>query len=338
MADEHSRHDRRAEGPARGGLEGPSSPLDVPARGWWQVLKRTAREFMADELPDRAAALTYYGILAIFPALLVLVSVLALAGTSATDTVLDNLRSLAPGPARDILHSAITQLQNGRAAGGFLAVIGLAGALWSASGYIGAFIRAANAVYDIREGRPMWKTTPLRIGLTLLTMVLLVLCAVIVVFTGRVARRAGDLLGLGDTALTVWAVAKWPALVLLVALMIALLYWAAPNVRGRGLRWTSPGSLLAVLLWLALSAGFAAYVANFGSYNKTYGTLAGVVVFLVWLWLTNLAVLLGLELDAELAREQAIRTGQPRTLEPYVAPRDTRTWHDEDDDLDPPGR
>ncbi|MEV6206219.1 YihY/virulence factor BrkB family protein [Kitasatospora sp. NPDC051914] len=332
MADEHGKRGRPAAEPAPTPGRGPSSPLEVPARGWWQVLKRTGREFLADELPDRAAALTYYGILAIFPALLVLVAVLALAGTSATDTVLDNLQALAPGSVRDILHDAITQLQAGRAAGGFLAVLGLAGALWSASGYIGAFIRAANAVYDIREGRPMWKTTPLRIGLTLLTMVLLVACAVIVVFTGRLAERAGDLLGLGDTALTAWAIAKWPVLVILVALMIALLYWAAPNVRGRGLRWTSPGSLLAVLLWLALSAGFAAYVANFGSYNKTYGTLAGVVVFLVWLWLTNLAILLGLELDAELAREQSIRTGRPRTEEPYVAPRDTRTWPDEDDD------
>ncbi|MCU7820280.1 YihY/virulence factor BrkB family protein [Kitasatospora sp. DSM 101779] len=331
MTDQHGSHVRRSVPSTSHGGRRPDSPLDVPARGWWQVLKRTGREFLADELPDRAAALTYYAILAIFPALLVLVSVLALAGTSVTDTVLDNLQALAPGSARDILHGAITQLQSGRAAGGFLAVLGLAGALWSASGYIGAFIRAANAVYDIREGRPMWKTTPLRIGLTLLTMVLLVACAVIVVFTGRLAERAGSLLGLGETALTVWAVAKWPVLVLLVALMIALLYWAAPNVRGRGLAWTSPGSLLAVLLWLALSAGFAAYVADFGSYNKTYGTLAGVVVFLIWLWLTNLAILLGLELDAELAREQAIRTGRPCAEEPYVEPRDTRTWPDKDD-------
>ncbi|MEV8100478.1 YihY/virulence factor BrkB family protein [Kitasatospora sp. NPDC085879] len=338
MADEHGNHGPRTAASAPNGGSGPDSPLQVPAHGWWQVLKRTGREFLADELPDRAAALTYYGILAIFPALLVLVSLLALAGTSATDTVLDNLQSLAPGSARDILHSAITQLQSGRATGGLLAVLGLAGALWSASGYIGAFIRAANAVYDIREGRPMWKTTPLRIGLTLLTMLLLVACAVIVVFTGRLAERAGNLLGLGDTALTVWAVAKWPVLVLLVTLMIALLYWAAPNVRGRGLAWTSPGSLLAVLLWLALSAGFAAYVANFGSYNKTYGTLAGVVVFLIWLWLTNLAILLGLELDAELAREQAIRTGRPNAEEPYVQPRDTRTWPDENDTPSPHDR
>ena len=207
-----------------------------------------------------------------------------------------------------------------------LAVVGLLGALWSASGYVAAFIRASNAVYDIREGRPVWKLTPLRVGLTLLMMVLLLASAVIVVFTGPVAQRAGDVLGLGDTAVTVWSIAKWPVLVLLVCVMIALLYWAAPNVRGRGWRWISPGSLLAVLLWLLLSGGFAAYVANFASYNRTYGTLAGVIVFLVWLWLSNLAILLGLEFDAELARERAVEGGLPPDEEPYVPPRDTRKW------------
>ncbi|MFD0278946.1 YihY/virulence factor BrkB family protein [Kitasatospora sp. NPDC127111] len=329
-ADHADRADRAA-------VSGPAGPTAIPKRGWIEVLKRTGREFLADELPDRAAALTYYGVLAIFPALLVLVSLLGLIGTDATDTVLNNVQALAPGAVRDILHSAITQLQASRATGGIIAILGLAGALWSASGYIGAFIRAGNAVYDIREGRPMWKTTPLRIALTLVTMLLLVACAVIVVFTGQVAQKAGDVLGIGHTALTVWGIAKWPVLVALVILMIALLYWAAPNVRGRGLRWLTPGSVLAVLLWIALSAGFAAYVANFGSYNKTYGTLAGVIVFLVWLWLTNLAILLGLELDAELAREQAVRSGMPPAAEPYVEPRDTRTWPDDTDRPGAPG-
>ncbi len=302
----------------------------MPARGWLGVLKRTGREFLDDELPDRAAALTYYGVLAMFPALLVLVSMLGLIGTSATKAVLDNLQKLAPGSARDILHTAVGQLQASRGTGGVLAVVGLAGSLWSASGYIAAFIRAGNAVYDIREGRPVWKTLPLRVGLTLLMMVLLMASAVIVVFTGPLAERAGEVLGLGHTAVTVWAIAKWPVLVVLVSFMIALLYWAAPNVRGRGFRWVSPGSVLAVLLWLVLSGGFAAYVANFGSYNKTYGTLAGVIVFLVWLWLSNLAILLGLEFDAELARERAIEGGMPPDEEPYAPPRDTRTWPDDE--------
>ncbi|MEU9048305.1 MULTISPECIES: YihY/virulence factor BrkB family protein [unclassified Kitasatospora] len=310
---------------------GPDEPTKLPGGGWLAVLKRTGREFLDDELPDRAAALTYYSVLAIFPALLVLISVLGLVGSSATNAVLDNLQKLAPGSAREILRSAVTQLQASRGTGGVLAAVGLAGALWSASGYIAAFIRAANAVYDIREGRPVWKITPLRVGLTLLMMVLLAASAVIVVFTGPLARRAGETLGLGHTAVTAWSIAKWPLLVVLVSLMIALLYWAAPNVRGRGFRWVSPGSVLAVLLWLALSGGLAAYVANFGSYNKTYGTLAGVIVFLVWLWLSNLAILLGLEFDAELARERAIEGGIPPGREPYVPPRDTRKWPAGDD-------
>lgn len=300
---------------------------ELPRRSWRAVLRRTGKEFLDDELPDRAAALTYYGVLAIFPALLVLVSVLGVIGRSATSAVLDDLQNLAPGPARDILRDAVDQVQGG--GGGtstVLMIVGLLGALWSASGYVAAFIRSANAVYDIREGRPVWKTTPLRLGLTLLLMVLLAASAAIVVFTGPLADRVGRTLGVGGTALTVWSIAKWPVLVLLVVLMIAVLYWAAPNVRGRGFRWVSPGSLLAVLLWLAASAGFAGYVANFSSYNKTYGTLAGVVVFLVWLWISNLAVLLGLEFDAELSRERALEGGLPEDEEPYVQPRDTRTW------------
>jgi len=257
---------------------------------------------------------------------------LGLIGPSATNTLLDNLQQLAPGASRDLLHDSVTQLQASRGTGGVLAVVGLAGALWSASGYIAAFIRASNVVYDIREGRPVWKLTPLRVGLTLLMMVLLLASAAIVVFTGPLAQRAGAVLGLGHTALQVWSIAKWPVLVVLVSLMIGLLYWAAPNVRSRGFRWVSPGSLLAVLLWLVLSGGFAVYAANFGSYNKTYGTVAGVIVFLVWLWLSNLAILLGLEFDAELARERAIEGGMPAGHEPYVPPRDTSKWSEEDRD------
>ncbi|MFI5531815.1 YihY/virulence factor BrkB family protein [Kitasatospora sp. NPDC051853] len=322
--------DHDLDRPDRPGGDAPRGPTDLPRRSWRSVLRRTGKEFLEDELPDRAAALTYYGVLAVFPALLLLVSLLGLVGPSVTDQLLDNVRSLAPGAAQDVLRTAVTQLQDSRGSSGALAVVGLLGALWSASGYIGAFIRASNAVYDIREGRPVWKLTPIRLGLTVLLVVLLAASALIVVFTGPLARRAGDLLGLGDTALTVWTVAKWPVLVLLVVLMIALLYWAAPNVRGRGFRWVSPGSLLAVLLWLLLSAGFAAYVANFASYNKTYGTVAGVIVFLVWLWLSNLAILLGLEFDAELVRQRGIEGGMAPAREPYLEPRDTRAWPDED--------
>jgi membrane protein len=318
--------DEKRPDPEREGLTEKDSPTELPAHSWWAVVRRTAKEFMDDELSDRAAALTYYGVLSMFPALLVLVSLLGVAGQRTTDKLLDNVGDLAPGPARDILHDAVVQLGDSGGTGSVLAIVGLLFALWSASGYVAAFIRTSNAVYDLPEGRPVWKVTPLRLILTIALMVMLAVSAMIVVFTGPLAERAGTAVGLGDAAITAWSIAKWPVLLVLVILMIALLYWAAPNVRDRGFRWVSPGSVLATLVWLAASAGFALYAANFGSYNKTYGALAGAIIFLVWLWLTNLAILLGLEFDAELARQRAITGGQPATEEPYVEPRDTRKW------------
>ncbi|MGQ4362878.1 YihY/virulence factor BrkB family protein [Streptomyces sp. SAS_272] len=308
----------------------PGEPGELSKRSWWAVLKGTVREFQDDELTDRAAALTYYGVLSMFPALLVLVSLLGLAGKSATDEVLDNLRKVAPGSARDIISDAVAELQGRGGVGSVMALVGLVLAIWSASGYTAAFIRSANAVYDMPEGRPVWKVLPVRVGVTVVLLVLAVVSALIVVFTGGLARQAGAALGIGDTALTVWSIAKWPVLIVLVTVMIALLYWATPNVRGRGLKWITPGSVLALLLWLIASAGFAFYVANFASYNKTYGTLAGVIVFLVWLWISNIAILLGLEFDAELARQRAVAGGLAKGEEPYVEPRDTRAWSEED--------
>lgn len=310
--------------------EAPDAPTDMSKRSWWAVLRRTFGEFKDDELTDRAAALTYYGILSLFPALLVLVSLLGIAGSSATNSVLDNLRRFAPGPARDVITNAVRQLQGNAGTGSVVAIVGLALAVWSASGYVAAFIRASNAVYDIPEGRPVWKVLPIRLGATVVLMVLAVVSSLIVVFTGALARRVGTTLGIGDTALTVWSIAKWPVLVLLVTSMIAILYWVTPNVRVRGFRWITPGSFLALLIWMIASAGFAYYVANFGSYNKTYGTFAGIIVFLLWLWITNLAILLGLEFDAEMARERAIVGGHPAEAEPYVEVRDTRKWTEQD--------
>ncbi|MFB6890090.1 YihY/virulence factor BrkB family protein [Kitasatospora sp. NPDC056327] len=315
---------REAEEPAPHRLSGP------PERSWKAVLRGTLKEFKDDELADRAAALTYYGVLALFPALLVLVSLLGIAGEAATEQVVDNLQQLTPGAARDVISTAVQQLRGNAGTGSLLAVVGLLAAIWSASGYVAAFIRASNAVYDMPEGRPLWKVLPLRVGLTVVLMVLAAASALIVVFTGTLARQAGSALGVGDTAMTVWAIAKWPVLLVLATVMIALLYWAAPNAKGRGFKWVTPGSLLALGIWMTASAGFAFYVANFGSYNKTYGTLAGVIVFLVWLWITNLAVLLGLEVDAEVVRRRAIADGHPADEAPYVEPRDTREWSEED--------
>lgn len=308
----------------------PDEPTGLSGRSWWAVLKGTAKEFQVDELGDRAAALTYYSVLSLFPALLVLVSLLGVAGQSASDQVLDNLKQLTPGSARDIVSDAVRQLQGNGGLGSILAVVGVLLAVWSASGYVAAFIRTSNVVYDVPEGRPVWKVLPVRVAITVVLMLIAVASSLIVVFTGGVARQVGTSLGIGDTALTVWSIAKWPVLVVLVTAMIALLYWASPNAKGRGFKWITPGSLLALVLWMIASAGFAFYVANFSSYNKTYGTLAGVIVFLVWLWISNLAILLGLEFDAELARQRAVAGGFPAGKEPYVEPRDTRTWTEDE--------
>jgi len=294
-------------------------------RHWWPILRRTVREFKEDNLTDWAAALTYYAVLAIFPALIVLVSILGLVGESATQPLLDELAGVAPGPAKEIFTNAIENLQGSQGAAGIAFVVGLLAALWSASGYVAAFMRASNSIYDIEEGRPIWKTLPVRVGLTLVLMLLLALSALAVVLTGGLAKALGDVIGLGDTAVEVWDIAKWPVLLLVVSFMFALLYWAAPNVKHPGFRWISPGGVLAVVGWLIASAAFAFYVSSFGSYNKTYGALAGVVVFLVWLWISNIMILLGAEFNAELERERAIEDGmRPEDKEPFVEPRDTR--------------
>jgi membrane protein len=300
----------------------PETPAKLKPRSWAGVLKRTVSEFKEDKLTVWAAALTYYGILSIFPLLLVLVSLLGLAGQSATQPLIDNVGKLAPGPAKDIVTSAIQNLQQGKGAAGILFFVGLAGALWSASGYIAAFMQASNAIWDVEEGRPVWKTVPLRLAITLFTVVLLAVMALAVVLTGPIAKQVGSIVGLGDTAVTVWDIAKWPVLILIVSFLFAFLYWASPNVRHPKFRWVSPGGLLAVLLWMVASAAFAFYVANFASYNKTYGALGGVIIFLVWLWITNVVILLGAEFNAEIERGRQIQAGRPAEKEPFLPARD----------------
>jgi membrane protein len=309
---------------ADAGGKPPEGPTDLKKPSWAGVLKRTVREFKEDELADRAAALTYYGVLAIFPAMLALVSILGLVGPSATQPLIDNLGRVAPGEAKDIFTTAVQNLQKSRGAGGLLFIVGLAGALWSASGYVAAFMRASNAIYEIEEGRPIWKKLPVRLGVTLVLVVLLAITALAVVLTGALAKQVGNVLGIGQSAVTIWDIAKWPVLVVIVSLMFAILYWASPNVKQPGFRWISPGGLVAVILWIVASAAFALYVANFASYNKTYGALGGVIIFLVWLWISNIAVLLGAEFNAELERGRQIEAGHPPEKEPFLEPRDTR--------------
>jgi membrane protein len=288
------------------------------------VLKRTVREFREDNLTDWAAALTYYGVLAIFPALIVLVSVLGLIGESATQPLIDNLGSVAPGPAQEIFTSAIENIQGNQGTAGVAFVIGLAVAIWSASGYVAAFMRASNAIYDIEEGRPIWKTLPVRVGLTVLLMLMTAISAIGVTISGGLAQEVGNLIGVGETAVDVWNLAKWPVLLLIVTVMFAVLYWAAPNVKQPGFKFVSPGGVVALVIFIVASLLFTLYVANFASYNKTYGSLGGVIVFLVWLWITNIVILLGAEFNAELERGRQIAAGRPEDDEPYLEPRDTR--------------
>ncbi|WP_433201304.1 YihY/virulence factor BrkB family protein [Dactylosporangium sp. CS-047395] len=305
--------------------DGPDQLGELPKHSYMQVLKRTVKEFGDDNITVWAAALTYYGVLSIFPGILLLVTVLRLFGRDTVQRVIDNIGDVAPGSAGAILGDAADNLQNGQqATAGLLAVVSIAGALWSASGYVGAFMQASNAIYDVPEGRPVWKTLPIRLGVTLVTGILLTVAALLVVFTGPVAETAGRWIGAGGAAVTTWNIVKWPVLVAIVALLFAILYWASPNAKHGGFRWVSPGSLIAVVIWLVASAGFGFYVANFGSYNKTYGSLAAVIVFLVWLWISNIAILLGAEFDAELQRSRAIQAGHDETDEPYVELRDDR--------------
>lgn len=307
--------------------EAPQRVSDLRGSATGGVLKRTFREFSDDNLTDLAAALTYYGVLSIFPMIIVIVSVLGLIGHSVTAPLIDNLSKVAPGPARQIFTSAIRNVQSHQGTAGVLFIVGLVIALWSASGYVAAFMRASNAVWDIDEGRPIYKTIPIRVLVTVIAVILITASALAVVLTGSLAQKVGNVIGLGSTAVTVFDIAKWPIMLLFVALILSVLYYAGPNVRQPGFRWVTPGSVLAVLAWLVVSGAFALYVASFSSYNKTYGALGGIVAFLVWLWLTNVVILFGAELNAELERQRSIEAGHPPDEEPYLPPRDMpKSW------------
>jgi membrane protein len=275
------------------------------------TVKRTVMEFREDNMSDWAAALTYYGLLSLFPALIALVSIVGLVGdpVSTTRTVTEIVTKLGPSSAADTFAGPIKSITSHRSAAGILLVVGLATALWSASGYVGAFMRAANVIYETPEGRPFWKLRPLQIVVTLVMLLLLAAVALALVLTGPVVDAVAGPLGVGSTAVSIWNVAKWPVLLAVVVTMFAVLFYAAPNVKVAGFRWVTPGALFAIVLWLIASAAFALYVANFGSYDKTYGTLGGVVCLLVWFWITNVALLLGMELNSERERSRELAAG-----------------------------
>jgi membrane protein len=287
-------------------------PTDLPKRSWGRILKRTVKEFQDDNLTDWAAALTYYGVMSLFPMLIALVAVLGLVGQeSSVTTLIDSFRHAGLTGAADSIQRPLLGVVHAKGGAGALLGVGLLGALWSASGYLGAFMRAMNSIYEVQEGRPFWKLRPLQVGLTLLGVLVMSLVAIGLVVTGPIADAVGSAIGLGGTAVTVWGIAKWPVMVAVVMLVIDALYYVAPNVRHPRFRWLTPGGVLAVFLWALASVGFGFYVAHSHSYNATYGTLGGVISFLVWMWISNLALLLGAEFNAELERERELEAGLP---------------------------
>jgi membrane protein len=303
----------------------PDSLGDIRKRSWIYVARKTLREFSKDQCTDLAAALTYYAVLALFPALVALVSLLGVLGQgqSTVDALLEIVDQVGPASAVDSLRPTIEQLSSSQGAGIAL-VIGLLGALWSASGYVGAFGRAMNRIYEVGEGRPIWKLRPVQLLVTLFAVLLVAVAAAALVLTGPVAEAVGEQIGLGSTAILVWDIAKWPVLLGIVVLIVAVLYYATPNVKQPTFRWVSVGAVLAIVVWILASAAFGLYVAMFASYDKTYGSLAGVIVFLLWLWLTNLALLFGAELDAELERGRQLQAGIAAEETIQLPPRDTR--------------
>lgn len=305
----------------------PDSPAEVTKESWQYIGRKTLREFSKDQCTDLAAALTYYAVLALFPAMIALLSLVGLfgQGQQTVDTLLGILRDVGAGSAATTLEPTLQSLAGRSGAAGVAFVLGLAASLWSASGYVGSFGRAMNRMYEIREGRPFWKLRPAMLAVTLVALVLVALVAMALVLTGPAAQAVGDAIGLGSTALTIWNIGKWPVVLAVVALVVALLYYATPNVKQPRFRWISVGAVVAIVVWIAASAGFGFYVSTFASYDKTYGALAGVVVFLLWLWITNLALLFGAELDSELERGRELQSGVSAERSLQLPPRDTRT-------------
>ena len=300
----------------------PDSPREVKKRSWKYVIRKTMREFTSDECLDVAASLTYYAVLSLFPALIALVSLLGVFGQSA-NAFIAILEDIAPPDAVDVLREPIEQFSNSPAAG-FALVSGIVLAIWSASGYVGAFTRAMNRIYEIDEGRPFWKLKPIQLGVTVTGILLILIMAILLAISGPVTEAIGNALGIGEVAQTIWAIAKWPVIALILVLMVAILYYATPNAKQPKFRWMSAGALLAIVVLVLASVAFAFYVANFSNYSRSYGSLAGIVIFLLWLWIANIALLFGAEFDAELERGRQLQAGIEAEEDIQLPPRDTK--------------
>jgi membrane protein len=290
------------------------------------TLSRTFRRYKEYNLSDWGAALTYYSVLSLFPAAVVLVAILGVFGSypETTDALLRIVEQLGPSSAVETFRGPVESVVRNKGGAGALLGLGLLGALWSASAYVGSFMRASNMIYQVEERR-FWKNTPLRIAITVLMVLLLAIVSVAIVLTGPLASAVGNVIGLSSVAVTVWSIAKWPVLVVLVMTIISVLFYLAPNVRQPGgYRWVTPGAVIAVLAWIAASIGFAVYVALFGSYNKTYGSLGAVIIFLVWLYISNNALLFGVLINAERERQRELDRGLPAEERLQVARRDAR--------------
>jgi membrane protein len=307
------------------GREEPDSPTDLTKPSWRYIARRTFREFSSDQCTDVAATLTYYSVLALFPAVIAVLSLIGLAGQgqSTIDAITSIQHQIGMTSVADNVTPLLQELSTS-SGNGVALIVGLLVALWSASGYVNAFGRGMNRIYGFAEGRPVWKLRPVMLLVTLITVVLCAAVLLGLVVTGPAAKAVGDQIGLGDTAVLVWGIAKWPVMLAMVMLVVALLYWATPNVKQPRFRWLSVGAGVAILVWVVASAAFALYVAGFSHYGRTYGSLAGVIVFLLWLWITNLALLFGAELDAELERGRQLQAGIPAERDLQLEPRDTR--------------
>jgi membrane protein len=302
----------------------PRGLRDLRWSTWRGVLVRSVKGFMKDNCTDWAAALTYYGVLALFPALIVIVALVGL--VSQGEQTVTTITSLAKdvGAGSVVANESVVNIIKGvttQDSASVLLSFGLVGALWSASGYIGAFTRASNAIYGVAEGRPIYKLRPLQLLVTAATLVLLAVVAVILIVSGPVTDAIGEALHLGDVPKTLWTIVKWPVLILVMLLLLAMMFWIAPNVQPPRFRWLTVGGFATLLTWAIVSFAFGLYVANFGSYDATYGTLGAVIAFLVWLYLSNCALMLGVEINAELQRGRRIQAGADDTDDPVLPPR-----------------